>query len=607
VANVGSLTAGTYNGNIQMTAAGASSLNIPVTLVVTSPTQFAQQGAKLVGSGAGGTATQGRSVALSADGNTAIVGGLTDSNSIGAAWTFARTGGAWIQQGSKLVGSGAVQGAVSQGISVALSADGNTAIVGGIQDNNNFGAVWVYMRTGGVWMQQGDKLVGTGAVGSAFQGRSVALSADGNTAIVGGNGDNNTAGAAWVFTRTGGVWTQQGGKLVGTGAVGNAFQGSSVAMAADGNTAIIGGENDNNGGGAAWVFTRIGNAWTQQGGKLAGSGAVGNAFQGSSVAMATDGNTAIIGGTNDNNGAGAAWVFTRIGGVWTQQGGRLVGTGAVGNAFQGFSVSISGDSNTAIVGGYGDNNNAGAAWVFSWNGREWVQDGSKLVGTWAVGVAQQGLSVALSADSSTVMLGGWLDNNSTGAVWVFVNPNAAVPVITWPKPANISFGSALGNGQLNATASVPGKFAYSPAAGTVLPVGGGQVLSVTFTPSDTKNYSTASASTTISIVPGTVAGAQIILTQVLKRGANNDIVVQLTLANAGLTAASNVTLTNVRVGTVLGTPLPQTVGTIGSNALAQTTVTVPGSAGAAGAAGSLAVTGTYSGGNFSVTSRIVLP
>jgi hypothetical protein len=76
------------------------------------------------------------------------------------------------------------------------------------------------------FFQQGRKLLGTGAVGSTNQGMSVALSADGNTAIVGGPGANNAdrdqspfvgpAGAAWVFTRSGGVWTQQGNKLVGT-------------------------------------------------------------------------------------------------------------------------------------------------------------------------------------------------------------------------------------------------------------------------------------------------------------------------------------------------------------------------------------------------------
>ena len=91
------------------------------------------------------------------------------------------------------------------------------------------------------FVQQGPKLVGTGAVGDADQGFSVAVSADGNTAIVGGPKDNAAAGAAWVFTRSGGVWSQQGSKLVGTGAVGAAAQGCSVALSADGNTAIVGG------------------------------------------------------------------------------------------------------------------------------------------------------------------------------------------------------------------------------------------------------------------------------------------------------------------------------------------------------------------------------
>jgi hypothetical protein len=190
-----------------------------------APAQFTQQGPKLVGTGAVGLAGQGWSVALSSDGNTAIVGGWADNSNAGAAWVYTRNGGVWTQQGSKLVGTSAV-GTPQQGVSVALSADGNTAIVGGPDDNpgtsNNSGtgAAWVFTRSGGVWTQQGSKLVGTGAVGSALQGYSVALSDDGNTVIVGGPGDNSNAGAAWVYTRSGGVWTQQGSKLVGIGAAG---------------------------------------------------------------------------------------------------------------------------------------------------------------------------------------------------------------------------------------------------------------------------------------------------------------------------------------------------------------------------------------------------
>jgi hypothetical protein len=86
--------------------------------------------------------------------------------------------------------------------------------------------VWVYTRRHGVWTQRGNKLVGIGSVGNAEQGCSVALSANGETAIVGGPFDNKGIGAAWVYTRHGHVWTQQGDKLVGGGAVGNACKAS---------------------------------------------------------------------------------------------------------------------------------------------------------------------------------------------------------------------------------------------------------------------------------------------------------------------------------------------------------------------------------------------
>jgi antibiotic biosynthesis monooxygenase (ABM) superfamily enzyme len=104
--------------------------------------------------------------------------------------------------------------------------------VGGLHDNSSTGAAWVYTRSGGVWTQQGSKLVGARAVGQAGQGFSVALSANGNAVIVGRFGDNSYIGVAWVFGRNGTVWTQQGNKLVGTGAVERATQGVSVALSA---------------------------------------------------------------------------------------------------------------------------------------------------------------------------------------------------------------------------------------------------------------------------------------------------------------------------------------------------------------------------------------
>src|SRR5205085_2593044 len=91
--------------------------------------------------------------------------------------------------------------------------------------------------------QQGPKFFGAGSVGTlVYQGNSLAISADGNTAVEGAYGDSSNAGAFWVFIRAGGVWQQQGSKMKGTGSAGlHPNQGFSVAISADGNTIVEGG------------------------------------------------------------------------------------------------------------------------------------------------------------------------------------------------------------------------------------------------------------------------------------------------------------------------------------------------------------------------------
>jgi hypothetical protein len=445
------------------TGNGTSATNAADHFTYASP-RMTQQGPKLVGSHASGNAEQGISVSLSADGNTAIVGGPDDNASAGAAWIFSRNSAlpvvpgavgapasassvapaAWTQADAKLVGTGS-SGAAQQGYAVALSGDGNTAIVGGYNDNAGVGAVWVFTRRGGIlplaavagpgsgpalpvspgsWSQQGARIIASDEVGAGMFGVSVALSSDGNTAIVGGYADSSGTGAAWTFTRSNGVWTQQGPKLVGSGAVANAFQGISVALSGDGNTALMGGYGDNADNGAAWVFVRSDSTWTQVGSKLVGSGNVGAAAQGYAVALSADGNTALVGGFGDNADTGAGWIFTQSGGVWTQAGSKLIGTGAVGTARQGFAAALSADASTAAIAGYEDNTFNGAVWVFSQSGGTWTQFGSKLFGSGAVGPAEQGSALALSANGTTLLEGGPFDNSGAGAAWVFVAPGA---------------------------------------------------------------------------------------------------------------------------------------------------------------------------------------
>ena len=414
---------GSVNGSVSVTNIASTVNSASSFTVLPTPIPRIQQGEKLVGTGNVGNATQGYSVAISADGNTAVVGGFSDNNFQGAAWIFTRSGQTWSQQGAKLVVTGN-EGPARVGQSVAISEDGNTVLLGGHADNNNQGAAWVFTRSGTTWTQQGNKLVGSNNIGAARQGFSVSLSANGNVALIGGYGDNNFQGAAWVFNRTAGVWSQ-GFKLIGSGNAGQAWQGYSVALSGNGYRAVVGGYNDNNGVGAVWVFNNFGIAdWMQSGNKLVGaSTSTSGQYQGISVAISADGNTIASGGAADNHGVGGAWVFRRSDGpfgTWSEEGTKLVASDHIGQSNQGMSVALSANGNILVVGGRYDDTNKGGAWTYRRNGTTWTQQGNKLLGTGAVGASQQGFAVAISADATTAIVGGPSDNGGRGAAWIFV-------------------------------------------------------------------------------------------------------------------------------------------------------------------------------------------
>ncbi len=107
-----------------------------------------------------------------------------------------------------------------------------------------------------------------------------------------------------------------------------------------------------------------------------------------------------------------------------------------------------------------------------------------------LGAGRDTLSVTFTPSDTT--------DYTTATATTTITVNQATPTITWSTPAPMTYGTALGSAQLDATASAPGTFAYTPAAGTVLGAGS-QTLSVTFTPSDTADYTTATATTTITV------------------------------------------------------------------------------------------------------------
>ncbi len=371
-----------------------------------------------------------------------------------------------IQQGPVLTDLPGGEGLVGSGLfgsTVALSSDGNTVLVGVPREYKEIGAAFVFVRSGSTWSQQAELIgdctsncahQGTGEIGHAEFGGSVALSADGNTAAIGALDDDAFKGAVWVFTRSGSSWTQQT-KLVadctsecanqGTGEGSFGGLGSGVALASDGNT-LIAGAPFNESEGAAWVFTRSGSSWSEQAKLVAdctgecphqGTGESESGRFGQAVALSGDGNTALIGASEDTGAAGAAWIFDRSVSTWTAQP-KLVGdctsecanegTGEIGQGFFGSQVTLSTDGTTALIGGEVDDNLKGAVWVFTDSGATWSEQ-TKLVadctsecahqGTGEAGNGQFGHSTALSGDGNTAVIGANGDDSAIGAAWVF--------------------------------------------------------------------------------------------------------------------------------------------------------------------------------------------
>lgn len=375
-----------------------------------------EQGSKLSGSGEIDHGAFGDSVALSANGSTAIVGAPQDTHGKGAVWVFERSGSTWAQQGGKITASGEV-GHGYFGISVALSADGNTALIGSPKDGKGEGATYVLTRSGETWTQAA-KLTGGEQVGHANFGRRVAISSDGQTALMGGFADNNGAGAAWVFARSGESWTEQGGKLTGPAEAGAGQFGGDVALSGDGNTALIGGPADNGAVGAVWFFARTAGAWAPEGPKITATEETGPAEFGRSVSLTDEGTTALIGGPVDSGDVGAAWVFTFNGEAWSQYS-KLTPGPTKGHADFGRAVTLSGKGETALIGAPKAHGGAGgAAWVFTLQAGEWTRRGETLTGGAETKHGDFGRSVALSDDGGTALVGGPNDHR-IGAAWTY--------------------------------------------------------------------------------------------------------------------------------------------------------------------------------------------
>ncbi|MEA5075213.1 MAG: tandem-95 repeat protein, partial [Coriobacteriia bacterium] len=417
----------------------------------------------------------GYSVAI--DGDTAIVGAPKDGDmgpQSGSAYVFTRSGGTWTQQ-AKLT---AADGASFQYFGTSVSLSGDTAMIGASGANTNRGCVYVFARAAGVWTEQVKLTAADGEAGDQF-GAKVALS--GGTAVVGAPYDDDkglNSGAAYVFTGSGAIWTQQV-KLTATDAVDESRFGSSAAI--DGDTVVVGSYMDDYKGtdsGSVYVFTRFGTSWSQQAKLTAADGAA-SEFFGYSVAVSGD--TALIGASRDGEkgtGAGAAYVFTRSGASWSQEA-KLTAADGGANDYFGISVALAGGS--AVIGSYFDDDKgsaSGSAYVFTRAGTSWWQQ-AKLTAADGAATDYFGVSVALSG--GTAVIGSYMDDDKgtdSGSAYIGGLPyttreNTALSV---PAPGVLGNDSdPLGEGLTAALAvdaahgtvelAADGSFTYTPDAG----------------------------------------------------------------------------------------------------------------------------------------------
>jgi len=208
-------------------------------------------------------------------------------------------------------------------------------------------------------VQEQDRLVPSDIAASMTFGEECTISFDGDTVIA-----STAGGPVHVFTRSGTTWSEQDELISG---VSNDNIGISIDISNDGNTAIVGAygeDTPSSSAGAVYIFTRSGSVWTQQQKLLASDGA-GSDFFGYRVAISPDGKIAIIGAREEDSGRGAVYVFTESGSVWTEKQKVVSSNAAVDDEFS-ISLDIS-DEGTIAVGSWFENvdgTDAGGVYIF---------------------------------------------------------------------------------------------------------------------------------------------------------------------------------------------------------------------------------------------------
>ena len=283
-----------------------------------------------------------------------------------------------------------------------------------------------------------------GSLGDRF-GYSISMSVDGKAFVVGAPLDDDNgldSGSVYFFQWNGINWVET--KITPTDGSSEDYFGYSVSSAADGKTFVVGAYRDDDNGaesGSAYVFTWNGADWEEI--KVTASdGGSGDRF-GYSISMSADGKTFVVGSyRDDDNGAesGSAYVFIWNGIKWVET--KITPADGSSEDRFGYSISLAADGKTFGVGAY---DLKGSIYIFSLNGTDWIE--TKIVTSNTINENYLVVSISLSADGRTFVAGA-LDNSS-GIIYIF-NRNDS----NWEETKVITCSSKFGR---SVSLSIDGK------------------------------------------------------------------------------------------------------------------------------------------------------
>jgi hypothetical protein len=365
----------------------------------------------------------GRSVSISGD--LLIIGASQDDDPVGgagSAYVLRRAGTGWDEE-QKLQASDLASGDF---FGEAVFVDGELAIVGAPADDLfglNSGSAYIFRRAGTAWTQEEKLIPSDGAASDAFGFR---VSVDSETEVAVVTAINHSDGAvgfrtsaAYVFRNGPSGWQEEKKLLPGDPAPGDNF-GYGVSIR---DNVILVGDPDIGSGlpGAAYVFRKAGTDWVQEQKLVPGDVAPLDNF---GWAVFVSGNLAIVGSVGDDdagNRSGSAYIFRSNAASWIEEAKLTAADGAPEDRF-GFSVSISGEEEVAVVGAWlhdGAGTDAGAAYLFRLGGAGWFQE-AELTASDPADFDRFGDRVAVGAETAIVT--SWHHAHlgvDSGAAWVF--------------------------------------------------------------------------------------------------------------------------------------------------------------------------------------------